>query len=116
MPTRVNNLSILKTYLEGVIKRADHHAEKVNKIVFDLVGYIIYVHNVDKPIEIRSNNNGKTGNILWVYFGEKRYAFSYNHKDGNIDFKSDSSTGDIITKFNNFSTPDEILSIFKNLN
>lgn len=52
MPLTINTITLLQKYLDGVIRRADHHADNVNKIVFALIGGVIWRTTDD--IEVRS--------------------------------------------------------------
>ena len=49
----VTEVDTLQTYLEGVISRADHHAQNVNRVALVLIGAVIWVKD-ERPIRVHS--------------------------------------------------------------
>ena len=42
MPEQVTYIDVLRDYLNGVVGRADHHAEGVNEVVLAVAGGVVW--------------------------------------------------------------------------
>lgn len=42
MALKIEDIRLMKRYLEGVMSRANHHAENVNEIILALAGGVIW--------------------------------------------------------------------------
>lgn len=111
MTEQITMLNVLKTYLEGVMSRAGHHANEVNQIVLSLIGGIIWKHD-SCNVQTR---NGEMKNILWFVVNNQRYAMKYNHENKNIELRKNSINGQLLEIFDNNSTNDNVKRIFENL-
>ena len=109
MPLTINTITLLQKYLDGVIRRADHHADNVNKIVFALIGGVIWRTTDD--IEVRWYNNAPA-NILHLPINGTTYTFKFNHDTGNIDVQNGAK---VIKTFNNSSSLDDVRIFFESL-
>ena len=109
MPLTIQTITLLQKYLDGVIRRADHHADNVNKIVFALIGGVIWKTTDD--IEVRSYNNAPA-NIMHLPVNGEVYTFKFNHETGNIDVQNGAT---VIKTFNNSSSLDEVRDFFESL-
>ena len=109
MPLTISTITLLQKYLDGVIRRADHHADNVNKIVFALIGGVIWRTTDD--IEVRSYNNAPA-NILHLPINGTTYTFKFNHDTGNIDVQNGAK---VIKTFNNSSSLDDVRIFFESL-
>jgi len=105
MAIKINEVDVLQKYIDGVVARADHHAQEVKEILFPLIGVIIWKKS--GTIEVLEKN-GKIGNVLWVNIGDKRYAFSYNHEDSKIEMRKNIK-GEVLHSFDNNTGIDEIV-------
>lgn len=103
MPLPVTDVEILKRYIDGVMARADHHANEVEEIALALTGAIVWKKDVGKDIEVMQQE-GDTKNVLWVFIGGERYAFSYNHAAKTIEMRERNTRGEVLHSFSN-STP-----------
>jgi len=103
MPLTVTDVEILKGYLNGVMTRADHHANEVEEIALALAGAIIWKKDAGKDIQVMQKD-GDTKNVLWVSIGGTRYTFSYNHASKTIEMREGNLRGDVLHSFSN-STP-----------
>lgn len=112
MAISINSLEILQKYLNGVMIRAEHHANNVEGISLTLLGAIIW--KSDREIEVREYL-GTPANMIWFWINENRYVLNYNHSEECIDLKSRSNSGDVIISFDNNSTYDDIINTFNNL-
>ena len=108
----MQSAELLKSYFNGVLGRADHHAKNVEQIALTLMGAVIWKSTGD--IEVREVKDS-TGNILWFECSEKRYAFCYNHSTGKIDLRERTLKGNTIHEFDNSSSAAEVFAIFKDL-
>lgn len=113
MPLQVSEIDTLKTYIEGVMNRADHHAGKVEGVALTLAGAIVWKKD-DDDIKVMVIE-GDTKNVLWVKFGGKQFAFSYNHKAQCIEMRKGTTQGETIASFTNESSYSEIIGIFDRL-
>ena len=102
MPLQVNDVDTLKTYIEGVMHRAGHHAGNVDGVALALAGAIVWKKDAD-PIEVMEVA-GSTKNVMWVRFASQRYAFSYNHDAKAIEVRRNSTQGPVVSSFSNTST------------
>ena len=114
MPLQVDDVATLQGYLAGVVKRADHHADNVRQVVLPLVGAIVLFKNPKHSIEVMMRK-GSTTNVLWVYIGDSRYAFSYDHGSKSIALKRGTTQGKVLAKFTDATTTPEILNVFEGL-
>lgn len=112
MALTINGLQQLKAYFEGVMNRADHHADNVNVIVLALIGGVIW--KSDKDVQVKQYNDAPA-NILWMYCNNSRYCFSFNHNTGDIEIKEGSMKGIVIRSFNNSTPLTDIKDFFNNL-
>jgi hypothetical protein len=113
MPKQVKDLDVLRKYLEGVLERADHHAKSVEEIVLAIAGAVVWRKGVE-PLEVMERE-GDMKNVMWVRISGTRYALSYNHLDGAIELRENSTRGDVLGSFTNATPASEVLSFFKNL-
>lgn len=100
MPLPVSDVDVLKGYIDGVMARADHHANEVEEIALGLAGAIIWRKDDGKDIEVMQQQ-GATKNVLWVYIGGRRYAFSYNHVAKAIEMRDGTTRGPMLHSFSN---------------
>ena len=112
MAISIDNLTVLQTYLNGVLGRADHHAQNVEGVALTLIGAILWRSNGD--IEVREYN-GNPANMIWFNINNKRYVLNFNHSTWVIDLKERNNNGNLIASFDNNSTYQNIIDIFKNL-
>lgn len=113
MPTDVADVDRLQEYLNGVLSRADHHANNVREIALAVVGAIIWRKDGD-PIEVM-DHNGELKNVLWVSIGGSRYAFSYSHADSAIQIRRRTTRGEVLHSLTNATPLSELRTIFQNL-
>ena len=81
MALTITTLTLLNEYINGVMNRANHHGQNVNKIVLTLAGAVIW--RATQDVEVRTYND-QTANILWLTVNGHRYAIAYNHQTFNI--------------------------------
>lgn len=112
MALTINSVKILNEYVNGVLSRADHHAENVNEIVLALVGAVIWRATEDVKVRTRL---GSIANMMWITIGENQYVLNYNHEKQNIELKRGSAKGVVITTFDDNTTLKEVRQIFSNL-
>jgi hypothetical protein len=110
----VTEVEELRSYITRVMRRAEHHAGAVNEILLTLAGAILWRKDNERPIRVRTQN-GKIKNVLWVYIGGQRYAFSYNHTDGCIEMRRGSLQGPTLHVFTNATPPALVYQIFGEL-
>jgi hypothetical protein len=99
MPIPVTDVGLLQQYLNGVMTKADHHANSVNEIALAVAGAIVWRKDSD-PIEVMPSPRGM-GNVLWAKINGKRYAFSYNHQAGAIEIRRGTTHGQVVCSLSN---------------
>jgi Integron cassette protein VCH_CASS1 chain len=114
MALTVKEMEVLRAYLNGVMDRADDHADAVREITLALTGAILWRKDDDEPIKVMVHN-GMTKNVLWVRINGTRYAFSYDHETVLIEMRKDSIQGDTLHTFSNSTSLSELYQIFKAL-
>ncbi len=113
MPTEVAEVDRLRDYLNGVMARADHHANNVNEIALAVVGAIIWRKDA-ASIEVMEHN-GELKNVLWVWIGGSKYAFSYSHPNGAIEIRRRTTRGAVLHSVTNATSLSEVRTIFQSL-
>ncbi|BAU38732.1 hypothetical protein APT_01650 [Acetobacter pasteurianus NBRC 101655] len=113
MALQAEDITTLHQYAQGVMTRAEHHANTVGSIALALMGAIIW--RADKgTIRIRQSAKG-LANMLWLEINGKRYVLGYNHADETIELKDRSQTGSILYTFSNTTPVTDVESIFRAL-
>lgn len=113
MSIKMDSIGILREYFNGVLGRADHHAQEVEEVALTLMGAVIWKAK-ENSIEVRSVGE-KTGNMLWFETNRSRYSFKYDHSDKKIELREKTSNGPIVSIFDNTITANTVYSIFDNL-
>jgi hypothetical protein len=113
MPLQVADLSMLETYLDGVMNRSEHHATAVGGIALALLGAVLWKKDA-APLEVRTYD-GRPANILWVQIADQRYALAYNHHDECIELRERTQSGDVLHRFTNATPVTEVWQVFENL-
>lgn len=117
---RITTISELRTHIEGVWERSEHHAQKVTAIIPIIVGNIVCYADIDESglPEIwtlsprKTESSITTGNVVWVKIHGRRIFFTYDHTTGKIVVKERGSQGEVLQAFNNINTIDDINSLF----
>jgi hypothetical protein len=112
MPVQAETVEVLQKYFQGVTKRANHHAHNVDEIIYSLLGIFILKKDPGTDLEVRGTDENSTGNILWVTIKGTRYTCRYEHSDGSIEIRQNSSSGPVILKVSNATSVKSILSVF----
>ncbi len=113
MPVPISDVDTLKTYIQGVMDRAEHHANNVSAIGLALAGAIVWRKDA-APIEVMEQGGGLK-NVLWVKFAGRRYAFSYNHTNQEIEMRENTTHGSVLHRFSNETPVQEVELIFREL-
>lgn len=113
MPVHVDDMSMLRVYLRGILANAKHHGPGVDLIILALAGAIIARKDEGTSLEAQKGHSGDPANALRATIGGKRYAFSYNHDADCIDMKAGSSQGPVVHQFTNETPLEEIDRIIK---
>lgn len=112
---QMQTTELLKDYFEGVLRRADHHAQSVEQVSLTLMGAVLW--KATDVIEVRevkkTSVNANKGNILWFRSNGKRYAMIYNHKTGKIELRNRTMRGTTLYEFDNNTPTKRVLEIFK---
>jgi hypothetical protein len=108
----IQNIDILREYLNGVLNRVDHHAHNVNEIALAIAGGIIWKTTDNLKVFSRE---GEMKNVLWLQVDNRRLCFVYNHEEKSIQVKEGSTHGSIIESFDNSTPLHSVKSFFENL-
>jgi len=114
MALTVKEIEELRSYLCGVMDRADHHAGAVREIALALTGAILWRKEDDEPIRVLVRG-GDTKNVLWVRIGGQTYAFSYRHDTEQIEMRRGGVQGEAVHSFSNATPLSEVYDAFKSL-
>lgn len=112
MPLQIQGIQELQNYLNGVIDRADHHAEGVREVALALMGAIIW--RADNNLRVRGYA-GRPGNIIWFDINETTYVLAFNHSESTIELRERTQNGNTIQSFDNSTTNREVIEVFRNL-
>ena len=113
MAIKMTSAELLKQYFNGVLGRADHHAKEVERVALSIMGAVIW--KSDRDIEVKETSEGGTGNILWFWSNDNKYALYYKHETKQIELRAKNYRGKTLHKFDNGTTQDEIFEIFSEL-
>jgi hypothetical protein len=114
MPVTLDDVDLLKRYIDGVMGRAGHHAQDVTAVALALAGAIVWRKDATTDIQVMSKD-GDLKNVLWVKINGQRYAFSYNHNSRTIEMRKGSTQGDVLHSFSNATPLAEIEATFRAL-
>ena len=112
MPRTVTDIDVLQEYVTGVMKRAAHHAGRVEEIALAIAGAIVW--RKTGPIKVYERE-GRMTNALWITVGDRRYVLSYNHSVEQIEVRRDNMQGDVLASFDNNTTPHDVKKFFEQL-
>ena len=112
MPQTIIDVDILQEYIDGVMARAEHHANNVDEIALAVAGAVVWRKQGDLKVMARS---GSMKNVLWVQINGQRYALSYDHVAGNIVVKRKSTQGVPLASFTNVNTVADVKRFFGSL-
>jgi Integron cassette protein VCH_CASS1 chain len=115
MPVIVDDVSVLRAYLRGVLADAKHHANNVEEVILALAGAVISRQDEGSPLEVHSGKGGGLGRALTVTIGSNRFALSYDHGDKAVQLKAGSFQGPVVHKFTNATPMSEVARVFANL-
>ncbi len=112
MSVRIENIKLLRDYVQGISSRSLHHAHNVNEVIFPLIGLVLLKSEGD--ILVR-DQDGELKNVIWFTIGNSRYSMKYDHHKNVITLHFGSSTGEIIHEFRNSDSTQFLVKIFDNL-
>src|SRR5205085_6266989 len=112
MPQTVRHIAALHQYLQGVVTRADHHANNVGEVALTIAGAIAW--RTDGDLIVRTYA-GTMANVMRVQISGKQYTLAYNHKLGAIEVREGKLTGAVLRSFTNANTAAEVKDFFSTL-
>jgi hypothetical protein len=112
MPQMVSSVDVLQQYIQGVMARAEHHANNVDEIALAIAGALVW--RKDGEIEVMTRE-GDMKNVLWVRVNGNRYALSYNHEQGCIEDRERNTQGNVLASFTNANSVREVKQFFAGL-
>jgi hypothetical protein len=112
MPQTVSDIATLQQYLQGVVMRADHHANNVDEVALTLAGAIAW--RTDGDLMVRTYA-GKMANVMRVRINGRLYTLAYNHTNGAIEVREGKLTGRVRRSFTNANTAREVKDFFGSL-
>lgn len=112
MAITIEDIEILKEYFNGVINRADYHADNVNEIVLALIGGVIWRSEGSFKVKEYA---GLPANILWMDVNNQRYCFKFNHITEKIDCCEDGHNGNVIASFDNQTSITDVKAFFESI-
>ena len=112
MALKIKDIRLMKRYLEGIMDRANHHAQQVNEIVLALAGGVIWR---GAEIDVRTYN-GETANMLWMKTDlGKEYCFIFNHNNGMIEAHEETMNGRLLRQFSNTNKTYDVKAFFEDM-
>ena len=111
MPKKIEFITELRDYFNGVMERAEHHAYDVNEIAFVLLAAVVWKADDFKVLE----RMGEAKNVAWMEINDKKYYFTYNHNTGKIDLHENNHLGPVIRQFCNTDSINDVKSFFNSL-
>ena len=111
MPITAQDISVLHTYAEGVMQRADHHAGKVKGAALAILGGIIW-RGDPGSIKIRQYA-GSPANMLWVSIGGNVYVIKYDHDAMQIQICDRTQSGAVLHRLDDSTPVSAVEAIFR---
>jgi len=112
MPKTVVSVDVLQQYIQGVMNRAEHHANNVDEVSLAIAGAVVW--RKDGELEVMTHA-GDMKNVLWVHISGKRYALSYHHIQRSIVVRERSTQGKVLAAFTNANSAADVKSFFAGL-
>jgi len=112
MALKIDQLTELKRYLEGVLARAEHHGQAVEDVLGDLLVQVILRHDPGS-VECRTYRS-KPSNILRFSVGGKVYVLRYDHS-GTVELRRENHFGPVVGSFSNATTRKQVRATFATL-
>lgn len=113
MALPINTIDQLRTYLDGVAGRANHHAPNVTDVALAVAGAVIWRAD-PSSIEVREYN-GRMANMIWFTIGGNRYALVYNHQGQCIELRDRGQQGNVLNQFDNSHSAGQVRAVFDSL-
>jgi hypothetical protein len=114
MAFSLNSVEELQKYIGGVIERAEHHAQNVDKVIYPMLCLIVARFDPQYDIKVRQYNNN-SANMLWVHINNTDYAFCYNHTVPAIEIRKDTMNGIVLYSIDNNKSIADLINIFDKL-
>jgi hypothetical protein len=114
MARNIHSVDEFRSYLSGVMERANHHGQNVNAVLLSLAGAVALFKDPHVPLEVKTRD-GDTKNILWASIRGTRYAFCYNHHDQSVEIRLENFRGPVQHTFTNHTPPGEVLAVMQAL-
>jgi hypothetical protein len=111
MPKKIEFITELRDYFNGVMERAEHHAINVNEVAFVLLAAVVWKADDFKVLE----RLGEAKNVAWMEVDGKRYYFTYNHIEGKIDLHANNHQGPLLRQFDNSDNICDVKEFFNSL-
>jgi hypothetical protein len=105
----IDDQVIQQKYINGVLKRAEHHAPAVCGVAPSIIGHMTPF--VDPGTMAARPYGGHLGNIVRAEFGGRRIVFRYEHDTAKIEAREGSLKGPVLAEFDN-ETPHARLNEF----
>lgn len=109
----IKSIRDAQRYIQGVWRRASHHANQVASVVPALLGAVLATADTGTLRVLE--REGELGNCAWFRVGGARYAVSYNHDAGTVELRDGSLRGPCLFSFDNDTTQDQIRCAFCSL-
>ena len=113
MSITATDVEQLKIYADGVMERAEDHAQNVKGCALAILGGIIWRADTDS-IRIRQHR-GNLANMLWIKIEGRQYALCYEHKTGDIEIRDGSQNGTVLHSLNDSINLVDIYNIVSKL-
>jgi len=109
MPQAIASVDVLQQYIQGVMARAEHHANNVDEVALAIAGSVVW--RKEGEIEVMARE-GDMKNVLWVRINGNRYVLSYNHEEACIEVRERNTQGRVLASFTNANTAGEVKLFF----
>jgi hypothetical protein len=113
MSATIEEVRELERYLAMIARRADHHANEVNAIIFSLIGAAL--HYADhRGISVRTRKNKITPQLR-ITINRWPYVLSWSKSARKIVVKQKNQQGKRLTAFDNNDTHEVVRNFFEAL-
>ena len=95
-------------YISRIILQTNHHAKNVDAVIMPLSQSVRSRINLNIDSVQVFERDGILGRACWVTLNGKRYVFSYNYQNQEIDLRQRSTQGVVVDTFNNGTSMQQI--------
>jgi hypothetical protein len=113
MAITATDVKTIHEYAQGVMHRANHHAQNVMAVALAMLGGVIW--RADPGSIALKEFGGGLANVLWFEVNNHRYALAYSHNTDKIEIRDRTQNGPALHHFDNATPNQTVEAVFRTL-